>query len=137
MLTPLQAEVRRIIGRLGKDQDFALAGGAALIVYGIVDRPTRDLDFFAPSGVVVDSFVEQVEQHLRSLSFRTERLTEYPQLVRMRIEFENEELMIDIGVNYRSFPPRGHTRRPGSEPTGSRRRQTPGVRHPPRIPRPC
>ena len=42
---------------------------------------------------------------LRTLSFRTERLTDYPQLVRMRIEFEGEELMIDIGVDYRSFPP--------------------------------
>ena len=27
---------------------FALAGGAALIVTGIVARPTNDLDFFAP-----------------------------------------------------------------------------------------
>ena len=105
MLTPFQTEVRRIIGRLGNDHGFALAGGAALIAYGIVDRATRDLDFLGPSGVVVDSFVEQVERHLASLSFRTQRLTEYPQLVRMRIEFEGDELMIDIGVDYRSFPP--------------------------------
>lgn len=105
MLTPLQAEVRRIIGQLGKDHGFALAGGAALITYGIVDRATEDLDFFAPSGVVVNSFVEQVERHLTSLSFRTERLIEYPQLVRMRIQFEDQELMIDIGCDYRSFPP--------------------------------
>ncbi len=105
MLTPLQAEVRRIIGRLGEHQGFALAGGAALIAYGVIDRPTRDLDFFGPSGVTVEGFVEQVERHLRSLSFGTERVTEYPQLVRMRVEFEGEELMIDIGVDYRSFPP--------------------------------
>ena len=105
MLTPLQAEVRRIIGRLGDEHGFALAGGAALIAYGVVDRATHDLDFFGPGGVVVDSFVEQVERHLASLSFRTERLTEYPQLVRLRVEIEGEELMIDIGVDYRSFPP--------------------------------
>ncbi len=39
VLTPLQAEVWRIIGRLGKDHGFALAGGAALIAYGVIDRP--------------------------------------------------------------------------------------------------
>ena len=105
VLTPLQAEVWRVIGRLGKDHGFALAGGAALIAYGIIDRPTSDLDVVGPSGVTVEAFVEQVERELQSLSFRTERITDYPQLVRMRIHRDDEELGIDIGVDCRSLAP--------------------------------
>ena len=105
VLTPLQAEVWRVIGRLGKDHGFALAGGAALIAYGIIDRPTSDLDVVGPSGVTVEAFVEQVERELQSLSFRTERITDYPQFVRMHIHRDDEELGIDIGVDYRSLAP--------------------------------
>jgi hypothetical protein len=38
-------------------QDFALAGGAALIVRGDVRRTTRDLDFFGLSADAVDMFL--------------------------------------------------------------------------------
>ena len=41
-------QVRRVVARLPESGVFALAGGAALIVTGIVARPTNDLDFFAP-----------------------------------------------------------------------------------------
>lgn len=104
MLTPLQAEVRRIVGELGRQDEFALGGGAALIAYGIVDRGTRDLDFLGPAGTVVDRFVEQVETHLHTLSFSTERVFEYPQLVRLKVTFEGEDFPIDLGVDYRLFP---------------------------------
>ena len=104
MLTPLQAEVRRIIGDLGRQDEFALGGGAALIAYGIIDRATRDLDFLGPAGTVVDAFVHQVERHLHTLSFSTERDFEYPQLVRLKVSHDGEDLSIDIGVDYRSFP---------------------------------
>lgn len=60
---------------------------------------------FGPSGVTVEAFVGKVERELHSLSFRTERMTSHPQFVRMRIERDEEELMIDIGVDYRSLPP--------------------------------
>lgn len=42
MLTELQQEVRRIVARLSECEDVALAGGAAIIVAGIADRPTND-----------------------------------------------------------------------------------------------
>lgn len=46
MLTPLQQRVARIVARLPESEGFALAGGGAVIVQGIVDRGTDDLDFF-------------------------------------------------------------------------------------------
>lgn len=49
VLTPLQQHIARIIGGLPEADGFALAGGAALIARGDVDRGTRDLDFFGPT----------------------------------------------------------------------------------------
>ncbi len=45
MLTPLQEEVASVIGALPEAQDFVLAGGAALISRGDVDRHTEDPRF--------------------------------------------------------------------------------------------
>ena len=50
MLTPLQEQVARIIAGLAEAADFALAGGAALIARGDVQRQTRDLDLLAIFG---------------------------------------------------------------------------------------
>ena len=49
MLTPLQEHVAAIIAGLTEAEGFALAGGAALIARGDVQRQTRDLDFFGPT----------------------------------------------------------------------------------------
>ena len=46
MLTPLQQRLLDAIGQLPEAAGFALAGGAALIVRGTVERRTHDLDFF-------------------------------------------------------------------------------------------
>ena len=50
MLTPLQEQVARIVAGLAEAEDFALAGGAALIARGDVQRQTRDLDLLAIFG---------------------------------------------------------------------------------------
>ena len=48
-LTALQRRIRRIVGELPPGTGLAIAGGGALIVSGVIDRPTTDLDFFAPA----------------------------------------------------------------------------------------
>ena len=62
MLSPLQDRVAHIVAELAEAEDFALAGGAALIIRGDVDRRTRDLDFFDTSALAVDRLVPG-EQH--------------------------------------------------------------------------
>lgn len=54
MLSPLQEQVAAIIAGLAEAEGFALAGGAALIVRGDVERQTRDLDFFGLTTDAVD-----------------------------------------------------------------------------------
>ncbi len=47
MLTPLQERIWRLVDSLPDAGAVALVGGGALIVHGVVDRATTDLDFFS------------------------------------------------------------------------------------------
>ena len=57
MLTPLQEQVASIVAGLAEAEGFALAGGAALIARGEIQRETRDLDFFGLTPEAVDRLV--------------------------------------------------------------------------------
>ena len=62
MLSPLQEQVAKIIAGLEEATDFALAGGAALISRGDVERQTKDLDFFGLTTEAVDRLLPAVER---------------------------------------------------------------------------
>lgn len=60
-----QAEVARVALRAAQRQGFALAGGNALAVHGVIARPTEDIDLFtdhgdleAAAGNVVEALVK-------------------------------------------------------------------------------
>ena len=78
MLTDLQVRVRRIIGQLPESGQFALAGGAALIVVGVVERPTNDRDFFAPYPQHVSGLVDAAQAALEAAGMEVERTAEEP-----------------------------------------------------------
>ncbi len=71
MLSPLQRQVAEIIAGLEEAEGFALAGGAALIARGNVQRQTRDLDFFGLTGSAVDRLVPAVDRALRAAGLAT------------------------------------------------------------------
>jgi hypothetical protein len=73
----LQERVGRIVAALPEAEGFALAGGAALVVTRLVDRATRDLDFFGPTADDVDRLLPAVESALvtAGLTVRRERVT--------------------------------------------------------------
>jgi hypothetical protein len=64
VLTPFQERIAAIVAGLDEAEDFALAGGGALIVRGDVDRGTRDLDFFGLTTESVDRLAPAVERAL-------------------------------------------------------------------------
>jgi hypothetical protein len=59
VLTPLQEHVASIVAGLAEAEGFALAGGAAQIARGEIQRETRDLDFFGLTPDDVDRLVRQ------------------------------------------------------------------------------
>ena len=65
MLSLLQRRVARIVAELPEAEGFALAGGAALVIAQVVDRETRDLDFFGATADRVDRLVPALEHALR------------------------------------------------------------------------
>ncbi len=60
--------VRSVIGNL----DVALVGGAALISKEIVDRATRDLDFFSPVAAPIDEIAPDGVSALGDAGFTVE-----------------------------------------------------------------
>jgi Nucleotidyl transferase AbiEii toxin, Type IV TA system len=67
-------EIASIALRAAAGHGFALAGGNALIAYGIVDRPTEDVDLFTDQDDGVATAAGAVADALRGAGFGVERL---------------------------------------------------------------
>lgn len=105
MLTPLQLQIRQIVASLPDTEDLALAGGGALIVHGIVDRETRDLDFFSNTPEKVDRLLPSVEQALRDDSLVVERLRVAEGFAQLSVTSASETTIVDLAWDPRLLPP--------------------------------
>lgn len=106
MLDPFQEQIRAIVDRLPEGREVALAGGGALIVQGVVDRPTRDLDYFGTSQDEVDRLADALESCLVAQGFTVERLLSSPGFARLRVSTPQDSTTVDLGWDARLFPPR-------------------------------
>lgn len=104
MLTPLQLEVAEIVGGLEEAAGFALAGGAALILHGVVLRPTRDLDFFGLTADAVDRLLPAVEAALDAAGFSVRRVQVGAGFARLAIESLDDRTELDLAADARLFP---------------------------------
>jgi len=104
VLTPLQERVAQIIASLEEAEDFALAGGAALIARGDVQRQTRDLDFFGLTGAAVDRLVPAVELALRAAGLAVHRIQVNPGFARLVVESGDDRTELDLAADARLFP---------------------------------
>jgi hypothetical protein len=105
VLSPLQERVARIVAGLAESDGFALAGGAALILRGDVDRRTRDLDFFGPDAVAVDRLVPVAQQALLDDGLRVQQVIDHPGFARLLVGDDNDQTEVDLGTDARLFPP--------------------------------
>ena len=105
MLSPLQQQVAGVIADLPEAQDFALAGGAALIVRGDVARRTRDLDFFATAPEQVDRVLPLVERALRAAGLEVERRQVAAGFARLVVTGRGEQTEVDLAADARLLPP--------------------------------
>lgn len=104
MLSALQQRVAGIIATLPEAEDFALAGGAALIVHGAIDRSTRDLDFFGLVPDTVDLLAPAAERALQEDGLLVERVLDSPGFVRFLVVGRDGRTEVDLGSDARLFP---------------------------------
>jgi hypothetical protein len=104
VLTSLQRQIASIVGSLPNAQNFALAGGAALIARGDVDRLTRDLDFFGPSAAEVDLLVPLVELAFREAGLSVQRVREGSGFYRLEVSQGADVTEVDFGADFRLLP---------------------------------
>ena len=104
MLTPIQREVATLIVGLEEAEGFALAGGAAMILRGQIDRLTQDLDFFGLAGSDVYRLVPAAETALRAAGFNVERRLEGASFVRLEIERSGQVTELDLAADARLLP---------------------------------
>lgn len=104
MLSPLQERVARIVADLPEANGFALAGGAALVVTRVVDRATRDLDFFGPSATEVDRLVPAVETALRAAGFEVHRERAVHGFARLTVIDRDDVTEVDLAADARIRP---------------------------------
>ncbi len=103
MLSPLQQRIAMIVAGLPEAEDFALAGGAALIVHGAIDRITRDLDFFGLEPDAVDRLAPAAERALQVDGLSVERVLDNPGFVRLLVASDNDRTEVDLGSDARLF----------------------------------
>jgi hypothetical protein len=104
VLSPLQERVAAIIAGLDEAAGFALAGGAALIARGEVDRRTRDLDFFGLTGDAVDQLLPAAERALRAAELVVERVQVNPGFARLIVSTGDDRTELDLAADARLFP---------------------------------
>jgi predicted nucleotidyltransferase component of viral defense system len=105
MLTELQRRVARLMSGLVEAESFALAGGAALVVHGIVERATRDLDYFATASEEVARVLPNLEVTLRHDGLAVVRRRDAPGFVRLEVTDEKGEAVeVDLAYDARLLP---------------------------------
>ena len=104
MLTDLQRRVRRVISQLPEAGVFALAGGAALIVRGVVQRVTNDLDFFAPHPQSLERLVEAACAALRDDGLAVTVVKSAPSFARLQVDSSTDSTAVDFATDYRLMP---------------------------------
>jgi hypothetical protein len=104
VLTPLQEQVASIVAGLAEAEGFALAGGAALIARGEIQRETRDLDFFGLGADDVDRLVPAVERALQEAGLVVRAVQVSSGFARLIIESGVDSTELDLGADARLFP---------------------------------
>ena len=104
MLTPFQEEVARLLSQLPEAAGFALAGGAALIVTGVVDRATADLDFFTQEAAAVARLAPAFETAAFAAGMTLRPVQETAGFVRVEVARGDERVEVDLGRDARLWP---------------------------------
>lgn len=102
MLTELQQRVARLFLALPEAERFALAGGAALVLRGDVERRTEDLDFFAPAAEDVQLARDALQAALVDEGMHSQVIRSGPAFARLVVQAEDgQSVLVDLGYDHR------------------------------------
>lgn len=115
MLTTLQQRVARVVASLPEADGFALAGGAALVATHVVERETRDLDFFGATASDVAALADAVHAALVAEGLSVTVHISQAGFARLEVSDGDDATEVDLGVDARIRPaepgPLGQSRR--------------------------
>lgn len=104
-LTALQERLAALVAGLDESDGFALAGGAGLAAHGLLERPTRDLDYFgppeAPEGV--GRLADAIQQACIAEGLTVQREREADAFVRLTVGDGRDSCEVDIAIDYRAL----------------------------------
>lgn len=106
MLSLLQLRVTAIVNRLEEAEAFVLAGGAALIARGDIDRMTRDLDYFARSADDVPPLRAALERALEADGLTATTIRAAGGFARILVSDGVSTTEVDLAHDFRLLPPR-------------------------------
>ena len=99
-LTDLQVDLAGIFFSLDAARGYLIAGGAALLAWDLIDRPTEDLDLFtaAPTTSVTaakDAFVHALHRS----GYTVAVVNDGPTFCRMIVGHAGEETLVDLAID--------------------------------------
>ena len=103
-LSQLQERVARSFFALPESAGFALAGGAALVVQRLVDRTTRDLDFFGPEQLAARRAADALQAALVAGGLHCERVRDHATFVRLAVADGDQITEVDVCYDHQWRP---------------------------------
>jgi len=91
-----QAEVARVALAAAAGHGFALAGGNALAMHGVITRPTEDVDLFAPGDGAVQAAAGLVAAALTAAGFTVADVTTGSDLAEAFYGFERDMTEFEV-----------------------------------------
>ena len=109
MLTALQVRVAEIVKDLPESAGFAVVGGGALVMRGLIDRTTRDLDYFTTpeEAETLIGLRDALKTTLEQAGLDYVIVRDVPTFVRLEVQGEQDRCEVDLVVDYRALPPEG------------------------------
>lgn len=106
LLTPLQERLAGIVRELPEAGGFALAGAGGLVVRGLIERPTLDLDYFTVPGEedAVRALADALERTLDHVGLDHSRKRDLPTFLRVEVSDGDDRCEIDLAIDYRALP---------------------------------
>lgn len=103
----IQRAVTSIALEVAAQHKFALAGSGAIREHGLITRPTDDIDLFTVASAHnhFDLAAEQIVTRLREAGVEVEVELQADSYARFSVTAEGEDVLIELGVDYRSREP--------------------------------